>query len=89
MKMNTTVEPVDIIKLNVDNSTLSFRRNGLTATVKYLYYGTRSDLTSSSAYNAYVIFNNNTPLIALITIKNDLAKMIEQRNNNFFCGIVS
>jgi len=87
--MNTTVEPVTMIKLNVDDSTLLFEKNGLTAKVKYLYYGSRSDLTSVSAYNAYVVFNEGMPIIALITIKQDLAKMIEKRNNNFYCGIIS
>lgn len=86
--MNTTVEQVELIKINVDKSTISFKRNGLTASVKFIYYGSRCDLTATSAFNAYVVFNKSVPIVSFLTLKEDIARMIEQRNNNFFCGIV-
>ena len=87
--MNIKIVFVEIQTINTDSSTIQFYYNGRTCLCKYIYNGNRSDITSPSALKAYVMFDEDMPLFAIVTIEDDVAKMLEERNKKFYCGIMT
>jgi len=85
----TDAVSVKIISIDVEKRIIGYIYNGDKRDVKYVHLGDKTNLAIPEAYEGIVLYKDNNPLVAFISVRSEYLEKLKERNSKFQCGIVA